>query len=1269
MDIARVAEVIIGGEAGEPSRRASGYRVTAGAVITAAHAIGESSSVRVRFDADRPSEWVTVGTVAWLDKGIDLAVLAIEERSGEQIEPALFGRATEKDAVLSCSAVGFPRFKLRDDPGRDSQFRDSFHATGSIALLSNRREGTFEVTVAPPEQDPDPKVSPWQGMSGAALWSEGLIIGMEAAHHRKDGLGRLAATRVSRWYEVAPAASLGALTRLLNLPEHVEDLPEVTRTDIGALVMERYRTEARQVAPGVLVGRESELADLVKFCAGNEPYLWWRADPWAGKSALASWFVLHPPMGVAVASFLVMSRLAGQSDSDAFTEAMIEQLAFIAGEEIPAALNSVGRRREWGRLLESAAARCRERNLRLLLVIDGLDEDTGSRPSIAALLPRRPSDGLRIVVTSRRSRRLPKDVPADHPLRQCERRWLEPSPLASGLGIEAENELSGLLTSKDPLQIAVIGLMTASRGGLTAIDLAELTGSKVHDLSERLDGVFGRSLTSISPTDASVVRRDRQYLFAHEALREMAEQVLATDVSVYLRRIHEWADRYRAEGWPGRTPRYLLRPYGRLLITARDTRRLLGLAADPQRHDRMLARLHGDADAVDEILHTQDLLHAARESDVRSLALLAVYRDRLLRRNRAMPIALPAVWVRLGDLEKAEAMALSIPEPDRDVALVHVARALRETGHHDAARRITVSITDTAALARAQSPARAERPPTLQVEDWDKTERKVSTIVDPDRRAEALAALAERISNLDAGRASRLFVAADEAALQIDVAWRRVAKVVRVGMHMLRFDRAEALSRATDAAAVAHRFVDVNGDRDEARILCEVVRALSTAGEWDAAEKIFSRIYEQDSRDAAAESMAFALAEAGLWERAEQAVSRISVLRGQAEALTDFAWQLVAVDHDRAMRLANRAETLAREPDPEDLVAWGDGLDDVDNGLYLIKSLAAAQEWDRAEAVAALRRDWESDSAYAAIAEALTAQGLWDRAEQAAQCAGDTLYSVVALAALAKAVAPSDPARARQFAAQAQEVARGLSEDSRPVALGYVAGALSVTEPQKAAKLIVKVQRGARELERARKESDALRALAAAASAAAAIDPALASKLAVDVSRIARAEPTAGSVGDDHLSWAAELLAKDHREAALRLISLAEQKISSGGEIYNADSPGLVWGEWDHARACLVRALSVLEEWRRAEQLAGQIHSTVTRADALAAIATELLTHADHSDLGRAHEARARRIVGAILAGPRWMAALPPAAIIDPATAIPVADALHRFMPYRVRQE
>ena len=131
-------------------------------MLTAAHVVRDAARVRVRFNADRPGEWLTDGRVDWSDPGIDAALVTITARPQDERQVSLvgFGRVAERDAVLACSAMGFPRFKLRDDPamplddGSPSQYRDSVHAVGTIAVLSNRREGTLEVSVAPPRAGP-----------------------------------------------------------------------------------------------------------------------------------------------------------------------------------------------------------------------------------------------------------------------------------------------------------------------------------------------------------------------------------------------------------------------------------------------------------------------------------------------------------------------------------------------------------------------------------------------------------------------------------------------------------------------------------------------------------------------------------------------------------------------------------------------------------------------------------------------------------------------------------------------------------------------------------------------------------------------------------------------------------------------------------------------------------------------------------------------------------------------------------------------------------
>lgn len=204
LEAGRVAEVLVTTGTSRPGRRGSGYRVTTHTVLTAAHVVRDWSMVRVRFDADRPGEWFADVTDVLEVPEVDIALLTIRPSDELRVVPARFGRLGERDDEIVCSAVGFPLWKLRDSPC--GPFRDSAHVVGLVALLANRREGSLEIRVAPPEYDPDPAVSPWEGMSGAAVFCNGLIVGVISKHHRSDGLGRLAASRVDAWRQKASAA-------------------------------------------------------------------------------------------------------------------------------------------------------------------------------------------------------------------------------------------------------------------------------------------------------------------------------------------------------------------------------------------------------------------------------------------------------------------------------------------------------------------------------------------------------------------------------------------------------------------------------------------------------------------------------------------------------------------------------------------------------------------------------------------------------------------------------------------------------------------------------------------------------------------------------------------------------------------------------------------------------------------------------------------------------------------------------------------------------
>ncbi len=198
-----------------------------------------------------------------------------------------------------------------------------------------------------------------------------------------------------------------------------------------AAVRSSYLQQVRRIAPPDppgLLDREAELAELAAFCleAGRGPYVWWQAGAWAGKSALLSTFVLRPPAQVGervrIVSFFITARLAAQDTREAFTQVLLEQLAALTGQELPAVLPEATREAYLLDLLAQAAGACQEAGGRLVLVVDGLDEDRGVTTgphahSIAGLLPADPPAGMRVIVAGRPNPPVPDDVPDWHPLR------------------------------------------------------------------------------------------------------------------------------------------------------------------------------------------------------------------------------------------------------------------------------------------------------------------------------------------------------------------------------------------------------------------------------------------------------------------------------------------------------------------------------------------------------------------------------------------------------------------------------------------------------------------------------------------------------------------------------------------------------------------------------------------------------------------------------------------------------------------------------------
>jgi hypothetical protein len=789
-----------------------------------------------------------------------------------------------------------------------------------------------------------------------------------------------------------------------------------------------YLQQVRRIAPldpPGLVGREAELAELAGFCTEPDrgPYVWWQAGPWAGKSALLSTFVLHPPSGVRVVSFFITARLAAQDTREAFAQVLLEQLADLTRQDLPPVLPEVTRDAYLLDLLALAAETAREAGGRLVLVVDGLDEDRGvttgpNASSIAGMLPADPPAGMRVIVAGRPDPPIPDDVPDWHPLRDAGIiRVLDVSPHARDLRRLSRQELQGLLDGT-PVEQDLLGVLTAARGGLSGPDLEELTGAPLWEIEKILHRVAGRTFTrrgsQLKPGTGPDV-----YLLGHEELHAAALRYLGHSLRSYHDRLHGWADTYRAQGWPTGTPEYLLTGYYRLLVTLEDMTRMAGCAGDLARHDRMLDITGGDAAALAEIRTTLDLIVTQQVPDVASALRLACHRDLLTERNTNIPVALPSVWASLGQVTRAEALAFSIVHPERQSqALVELVGALAGAGQHQQAETLARAIPG--ADWQAQGLARVAGA-LAGAGQYQQAETLARAIPDHYWQSAALAQVAGVLAR--AGQ----YQHAEAAARQAETIARSISdpdrqtQVVGALAEAGQYQHAEALSRS-----IGHPY-------RQAAALAQVARALAGAGQGQQAETAALLIADPYRQASALAQIACALARAGRHEQAEAAAHSISYPGWQAEVLGVLA----------KVRHHQKAKTLA----------WA--IPDPDWQAEAIKTLAGAGQYEQAETLAwEIPDPFQQVEALAEVVGALGRAGHHQQAETLARAIPDPFRQAEALAKVAGALARAGQHQQAEAAArQAETAARSITDSCGQA---KVAGALAAAEQYQQAETLAR---------------------------------------------------------------------------------------------------------------------------------------------------------------------------------------------------------------------
>ncbi len=944
---------------------------------------------------------------------------------------------------------------------------------------------------------------------------------------------------------------------------------------VAPAVHSGYRQVVYSIAPSVLEGRGRELAELAEFCIGSSQggYLWWQAPAWAGKSALMSWFALNPPARVRIVSFFVTARYSNHDRRHGFVDVILEQLAELLGESMPAYLSEATREVHFLDMLARAAQTCMERDERLVLLVDGLDEDgESSSNSIAALLPSRQVPGLRVVIAGRPDPPIPADVPDGHCLRDPSIvRILDKSPQAQANMADGQRDLKRLLKG-EPLDRDLLGLITAAIGGLTLLDLVELTGCAVWQIEETLRSVSGRTFTRYP----SRHQRDsfcHVYALGHVELQVLAAQYLAgASLDAYRQRLHTWAKQYRERRWPADTPQYLLDGYYGMLQTVNDLPRMVAYAVDRDRHDRMLNLTGGDAAAFAEISTAELMIIDCHEPDLLAMVRLAIHRGNLVERNANMPERLVKVWAELGDLARAEALARSLGSEayQREEALGFVAEAAAAAGNFDQAMVLVLSIAepfmrvnvliDLVKLAAAAG-------------DVDQAMNLVCSMPDQGSQVRALGVLVEVLAaDGDLMRVPKLLSHAEalvssifDDGPQVEALRALVEAAAAVG------DLERVARLAVQVEVLAQSIPD---PPLHLRALGLAVEALVAVGDFDQAESLARSMHSTTYpawQCEAFEAVAEALVAVGDFDRAESLARLITESYHQVEAFSRLVEGLVAA------RDVDRAETLAR--------SISNARDRGAVLAALVSAVAGAGDLDRAETLArSITNPHRQLDALANLVEATICRGDLDRAETLAysisyrdgkRAGQQTDQQANALVALAVAVAA-----AGDFA-RAETLVQSITEYWQVEALATLAEtAITLDDLKRASRLAAQAETMARSTDRLLWRAEALISLIRAVGV---------------IGHLDRAEAIVESVIDPSyrghaVAALAEAVAVNgDLDRAATLVNQAEIIIRSITELHSREK----------ALIGLVRAVAAVGDLERAETLARSITHSYRQFDAL----------------------------------------------------------------------
>ncbi|MCC8247087.1 AAA family ATPase [Saccharothrix luteola] len=727
MDQRRLADVRAGTEAVARST-GSGYLIGRRLVLTARHVVsagdGAWPRVVVRLGHPNRERRPRDARLVWSHPELDVALLELEPPEDGDIGDAVRWGVADGIEQVRYSGIGFPGFADYGEAGAGVE-----QLAGVLNPLSTGPHGS---NVLDQDAAPQPGRRAWAGVSGAAVFCAGLLVGVVVLDDVDFGNRRLHAARLDavvrdpgfrRLVEAHGGSSPVA--------ESVTAPPPPSGGRRGARAAFRYELSAAIVEhTSTVVGRESQVRRLMAFSGAREGgYALVEAPAGFGKTTLVAdlWRRHATDAWDGPAPDLVgfsLRRDLGDHTPAAFVAGLTGQLAALLDRSDDGA-------RRLDELWQEAAANAGP-DRPLLLVVDGLDEASPDRPGVAELLPAHVPDFTHVVVTSRPSPRARSLVPPHHPLHRAPLVALPPlsvaevvellhvfgsaEPASFGAAVHEVTRGEPLLarfTAQDvagrgeaalaayrrerPSDVAgyfrwqldllevdaeddttwdALALLLAAARGLTEVEIAEALGAPAH-----------RIRRALAPVRRFLIGSPRHELMHEEFAVVLATRLTAAQRRAADRRLLDWCRGYAEAGWPDDTPDYALTTVIAHVDRANDfelAARLVGR----RRLELMVARTLSPRGVRADVSAVLDILVRRSPPDVVAEIRTALAAVNVKGMADDVPGSLLAALVAAGETARAEAHAALAERPiDRCRAFQSIAVALWRAGEPERCRQ------------------------------------------------------------------------------------------------------------------------------------------------------------------------------------------------------------------------------------------------------------------------------------------------------------------------------------------------------------------------------------------------------------------------------------------------------------------------------------------------------------------------------------------------------------------------------------------------------